>query len=726
MKMEPARLRFAVLMDNAVSRFQEKLRLGINRYLREAGVDVIYFGVGSMNPSNNEDRAKLRLLDMISPREFDGVLSVSTSLVNTGGAEMLKDRLERLLPLPIVSIGPSIIGEPNLLYDNRRGILDIMHHLIEHHGYSRIAYVSGPLSNAEAKERLDAYRSAAEEAGVYRGEDWVYIGNFQYASGLDAVTAFLDERLIDPEVIVCANDIMALGVWNGLGRRDKTIPYDIAVTGYDDYQLARAVSHQFTTIKQSFEELAYIAIQRLHALARGGEVPHDPPLATKLMIRSSCGCIELQNRLGIASKWDEALKIMGRRVLSFVEDAGRAGDERELYREWTDMVADALEEKLPVYELEALLRDATRTIAERENPKTASTIVSNLYSILMEYCGQIAFYDKWYEFNATTSLQSAVDRLQNEINKDLSMSAHEQEFREVVDRCLAQSFHLLRFSNPDSPAAGASPVFSYDADADTSSWTVGPGSWFPPRGRSFVANLIGIDTNAWGYILIDAEIPMANAFDFLRFRFSGISKDILSMSSIRSLNAEMSREIAAHKVTERKLKEALALVEQMSVEDDLTKLRNRRGFMVMAEQQIRYLRRSKEGFFLVYGDLDGLKKINDIWGHAEGDLALKSAADALRESLRESDIIARIGGDEFTALINNANPPNYETIERRIHDVCARKSAELGKPWRLSISLGCFYSSPNCDLSLERMMELADAELYAIKQRKKSELETES
>jgi len=717
--MNTERFRFAVFMDNAISRFQEKIRQGINRYLREADIDAVYFGIGTMNPSNNEDRAKLRFMDMISPREFDGVLVVSTSLVNNGGVEILKDHLERLAPLPIISIGPSIIGEMNLVYDNRRGILDIMHHLITDHGYSRIAYVSGPLSNAEAKDRLEAYRSAVEEANINRGEDWVYYGNFQYTSGLDAVTAFLDERRIDPEVIVCANDIMALGVWNGLGRREKKIPYDIAVTGYDDYQLARAVSHQFTTVKQSFEEIAYIAIQKLHALARGEEVKKDPPLPTKLMIRSSCGCVEFQNRLGIASKWDDALKVMGRRVISFIEDVEKSGDERELYREWTDMVAGALEEKLPVYELEALLRDATRLIADRENPKSASTIVSNLYSILMESCGQIAFYDKWHEFNAMTSLQSSVDRLQEEINKDLTMSSHEKEFRNVVDHCLAQAFHVLRFSNPDSPAAGASTIFTYEAEIETDSWTAGPGSWFPPRGRSLVANLIGIDGSAWGYILIDATIPMTNAFDFLRFRFSGISKDLYSMSSIRSLNAEMSKEIAAHKVTERKLKEALALVEQMSVEDDLTKLRNRRGFMVMAEQQIRYLRRSKEGFFLVYGDLDGLKKINDIWGHAEGDLAIKSAAEVLRVSLRESDIIARIGGDEFTALINNANPPNYETIEQRIYLACEQKNLELNRPWKLSISLGCFYSSPSCDLSLERMMELADAELYAIKQKKK-------
>jgi diguanylate cyclase (GGDEF)-like protein len=717
--MSDRRFRFAILVDNAISRFQEKPRAGINRYAREAGVDAVYLGIGSLDPSSAEDRFKLGLLDMIGPREFDGLLVVSTSLVNFGGTDMLRKRLEALRALPMVSIGPSLVGEHNLCFDNRRGIIDVTRHLIEDHGYERVAYVSGPLGNEESRERLEAYRSSISAAGLDRGEDWIYIGNFMHSSGLAAAGAFLDDRRIDPQAIVCANDMMALGVWNGLSMRGKKVPYDIAVTGYDDFQLSRAMTHQFTTVRQSFDALGYLALKRLHALARGESLPESSPLPTELLVRSSCGCVELESRRGIAAKWDEAARVMGRRIDSLIEGAGGAGDERALYRSWTDAVDEALEERLPVYELESLLRRAGKGVASRDDSKAASGVVANLYSILMEECGQIAFFDRWSEINATVGLSAAVDRLQDETVKDLSLTTHEGEFKRIVDLCRARSFHALRFIDPESPAAGAASVYAYDAEG-AEPWKASEGSWFPPRGRSLVANMIGIGGNAWGYLLLDAEIPSATAFDYLRFRFSNISKDLFAMSRIRTLNAEMAREIAARKETERKLKDALGLVEQMSVEDELTHLRNRRGFLAMAEQQIKYLRRLGQGFFLIYGDLDGLKGINDKWGHADGDLAIRAIAEVLRDSLRESDIIARIGGDEFTALVNNANPPNYESIEQRILGICARKDAELGKPWTLSISLGCFYSPPECEYGLDRMLERADSALYAAKQRKKS------
>src|SRR5687768_12649372 len=91
-------------------------------------------------------------------------------------------------------------------------------------------------------------------------------------------------------------------------------------------------------------------------------------------------------------------------------------------------------------------------------------------------------------------------------------------------------------------------------------------------------------------------------------------------------------------------------LQDWSLKDDLTGLNNRRGFTALAEQQIRMARRQKLAYLLIFIDLDKLKEINDTFGHAEGNRALLEAADVLRGSLRQSDILARFGGDEFGAL----------------------------------------------------------------------------
>jgi diguanylate cyclase (GGDEF)-like protein len=85
--------------------------------------------------------------------------------------------------------------------------------------------------------------------------------------------------------------------------------------------------------------------------------------------------------------------------------------------------------------------------------------------------------------------------------------------------------------------------------------------------------------------------------------------------------------------------------------DEMTGVYNRRGFLVMMQQQLSLSKRTGQGLLLLFGDLDGLKGINDVHGHAEGDLAITQTAHVLREALRTSDILARFGGDEFAALL---------------------------------------------------------------------------
>ena len=90
------------------------------------------------------------------------------------------------------------------------------------------------------------------------------MGHFITPSGEQALNYFLDEIKYKPEVIVCANDLMALGIWNNMKRRGLSIPYDIALTGYDDSRLHNLLQNQFTTVRQSFDDLGYAASKRLH------------------------------------------------------------------------------------------------------------------------------------------------------------------------------------------------------------------------------------------------------------------------------------------------------------------------------------------------------------------------------------------------------------------------------------------------------------------------------
>ena len=156
-----------------------------------------------------------------------------------------------------------------------------------------------------------------------------------------------------------------------------------------------------------------------------------------------------------------------------------------------------------------------------------------------------------------------------------------------------------------------------------------------------------------------------------------------------------------------------------SLIDDLTGLYNRRGFLALAQQQWKLSRRTKRGFFIVGADLDGLKKVNDILGHLEGDQALVNTSSILKKSFRETDILARIGGDEFTVLAIDAAGENKTTITARLEDNLKEYNSQENNLYSLSLSYGIVFYDPKDGLSLEQILEKADEELYTQKRAKK-------
>jgi len=729
--MSSTPLRFAVLMDYAFSAFQEVPKVGIDRYLREAGIEAAYFSMGRLSPEFPDDLPLLAFFDFITPEAFDGLIIVSTSLARQGGSAVLRERLASIKGLPMISIGPSLLGEESVCFNNVSGMYSVVRHLVEVHGYSRFAYVSGPLTSDEARMRLFAFRAALEEAGVEHDETREYEGNFLSDSGAAAVPVFLDECALAPQVIVCANDLMAHGVCKAIRARGMNIPYDIAVTGYDDDKFFNVLSHQLTTVNQSFETLGYTAARRLHASVIGKPFPPIGPLDTEIRIRSSCGCVEFAQRRDSATGTPASaspgpnaalLLELRERVASLVRDGGSGEDPREVYHVWSELVCRMLDEDRPMHELEEFLRGipGTAGILAPDGSGPTASLVQSLYMLLLEECNETVFIKYWDGWFFDLRLRMLVDRLRDEIVKDLSLAAHADLFRELAGLCGAQSFHLVRFRDFQDIGKGASPVFSY-GPWNGLSGEVAPGNWLPPRGSgSFSANMIAGTGDRFGYFLLDSNIERVSVHDAMRLRFSYISRDLLTLSNTQRLNHELMAEISSRENTEEKLKEALVMVEQLSVEDELTHLRNRRGFLSLAAHQIRYLRRQKRAFFIIYADLDGLKAINDEWGHNDGDVAIAAAAGAIRQALRDTDIVARMGGDEFTALVCEAAPPDYKSIRQRIVDSVQRAGAELNRPWKLSISLGYYHSKPGDDVDLDDMLSRADADLYREKQQRKA------
>src|SRR5580765_8196331 len=155
-------------------------------------------------------------------------------------------------------------------------------------------------------------------------------------------------------------------------------------------------------------------------------------------------------------------------------------------------------------------------------------------------------------------------------------------------------------------------------------------------------------------------------------------------------------------VTERKhLEEALR---SLSLTDELTGLYNRRGFSTLAERHLSLARRKGQDLLLVLADIDGLKPINDTFGHHAGDQVVIDAANVLRGTYRRVDIIARIGGDEFTAFPIEAGPDSAEILMNRLQDNIAKHNERYTRPFRLSMSVGIGRINPADCPNVQRLL----------------------
>ena len=149
---------------------------------------------------------------------------------------------------------------------------------------------------------------------------------------------------------------------------------------------------------------------------------------------------------------------------------------------------------------------------------------------------------------------------------------------------------------------------------------------------------------------------------------------------------------------------------RISVTDVMTGILNRRGFFLNAERSFKVARRQGVPSALIFADLDELKAVNDEWGHDAGDRLIQDAGRMLQASFRDSDVVARFGGDEFAAFTLDATQP--ETILARIQSNIENFHQDSSAPYRISLCIGIVQCNPSSDLTLSDYLSLADKRMY--------------
>lgn len=381
---------YAFLTESLDDEHEVGVLRGVLAGARDVNGTVLCVAGGNLDDPIPERRAYNFGFEVVGPENVRGVLAMTSAIGNTLGPSGLATWLERFGNLPCTTVGVKVPGRANVEVDNAGGIRALVLHLVREHAARQIGFVCGPEGGVEAELRLSAFRAALGEEGIVVDERLIATGDYTKSSGSQAVRTILDERRVHAPLIdalVCANDFMALGAIDELGRRGLHVPEDLAVVGFDDVDSARTSHPALTTVRQPSGELGREGMRRLVEAANRKSAAETTLLATELVVRRSCGCLPAD--LGLAT---QASMLPGRGIeTSFVErrqiilaEVVRASQGRfgAAGAGWEGRLIDALVGELRSGEPGAFLRALEHCLRRLEFAKGDVSVVQDVLSAL--------------------------------------------------------------------------------------------------------------------------------------------------------------------------------------------------------------------------------------------------------------------------------------------------------------------------------------------------------
>jgi diguanylate cyclase (GGDEF)-like protein len=737
--------------------------------------DLIVFPGRNLDAPHGFDYQYNQLFHLMSKENLDALILMTTLVANYIDEDALRNFCSRFEDLPIVSIGVKVPGVPSVVVDNRSGIREVVRHMALRHGARRIAFVRGPASNWEANERFLAYREGLEELGIPYDEALVGQGDFTPHSVRPALEAMLERVAAIPEAFVFANDEMAIKGMQILQERGCKIPASTKIAGFDDIAETATQSTPLTTVRQPLSEMGRKAFEMALGIAEGREAPELTVLSTELVTRSSCGCLahcvddlrELERlareggaggagrssclALAMASLRGvklEYLRDVEAREASIaavldgfiglcVTGAGRAapegsGDEDLFISGYGDVLKEEAQAGLRPGDWQYIVP----VVADAIERAFGDEADARRLRLLARSCIVLSADMTLVAQNAANYESSRLNLVLHEVQYSLSSIMRIEDLVETMKGQLPRlgvpSFILSRFERewfhgprtpwviPAATRLVAGFLDGSDLDLPKASRLEYPSALLYPQGflpeakrRTLVVYPLFFREMHYGTIVFEMTHQAGFVYESLTTQVSGILKAITLYNAKEKAEDNLRQAMMELETFNQQLS-------SLSLTDELTGLYNRRGFMKLASQQLSLTRQMGKNALLIYGDIDGLKEINDTYGHEEGDNAIKSAAEMFRKIFRTMDVIARLGGDEFTIFASNTNEKQITFFQARLSEMLDAYNSEAGKPYRLSLSLGCAECGPRGESTLGDYMREADSRLYARKAARKA------
>ena len=621
-------INIAVFVAGLDEEYQNNIIVGINEFSRKNNINVSYFAAfGGMIESRLFDIGEYSIYGLANLEKFDGAILMTNTINDNTQKEEISQRIKDS-GIPAVVFDCDNISEfYNISIDNTKAMREMVRHVIKEHGAKTINYISGPMSNPEAVERLLAFREVMAENNLPVDEERIYYGEFRRFDGHDAIEEYMQSGLPLPDAFICANDAMALSAISTLEKYGFCIPLDVIVTGFDYTYSARNYCPALTSVKRPLSQMGTMACKVLLDLINHKQPVHEQ-LEADCVFTESCGCPAV-----VETNYSEFRKT----TYNNIENTNT--NIRKL-----NILSARLADTETTADYYAVIEDFVKEL-ECEH-----------FSLCL-VCGLLELY----KLNSFNDSENSFERMSAPIiwNNGISESI---EYFNGEDM----------FPVPQTKGGNI--------------------NYFLPL--HFRSKLLGY------YIITNSDFPI-NSLLCHTFTMA-VSNSIENLCKISHINKAMEE------------------LNRIYVIDPLCNIYNRNGFIKHADEVFKDCVANEKTVMLSFIDMDGLKFINDNYGHDEGDFAIKELANVIKECCEDGDICARFGGDEFVIFNRNANEDSCHILEQRFNAKLEHHNSIVTKPYKISASIGSVIEKVDSTYTLFKIVKMADEVMYEVKKNKKN------
>jgi PAS domain S-box-containing protein len=551
---------------------------GVADAARKQKANVICFHGGPLHDPMDYYTELTAIYDLVGRERVDGWVIGNIVADTPASFSRLRELLDQQLGREVVSLRELLDDIPYVPMDNYQGMQAAVEHLIEVHGYRRIAFLRGPEAHPYAQERYRAYTDVLQKHGLPIAPDLVTPPRNWSEFPMQIL---LDERKLEPlvdfDAVVAANDWMALDAMSRLSARGVRIPQDVAIVGFNDNATGEVAIPPLTTVTMPFHEQGQRAVEMLSTLLAGGTLPRQAALPAQLVIRQSCGCqspLVTQAAAGVITERHEFRELdLARREQILAHVARAAGSESviEGARRLLDSLITELEGGTPgtfVGEMEQAMRPLMVSGGDLSVWRQALSALRRQTLPYMSGSLLARVEDLWYQAQIVLSL--AVQRMQmsemlqiqqqNQIVRGISYALSAiLDMHQLMDTATREiprlgipSCYICLYQDPQMPTAGSRLMMAYDEKGRVN---LEPGGlrfksrellpeelWPRDKQFSLVVEPLYFQKNQLGFVVFEVGPRNGAIYEMVSTQLSSALQGALLMQRVQKHAAELARQ----------------------------------------------------------------------------------------------------------------------------------------------------------------------------------------